>query len=212
MAYEPLNYKVFSKNSDPENEEFFRKLDSLFHDVYGMFSSLPPAGGDGGGGNFSIALVLICILDAIGKKKHEGSQRVIFNRVVQEMTWPCIDGHIGRCEFADIVYVEIRNILVHAAGVDDSRSWARPQNYKEPNLDKWNTIKPEFRHIEYIDTMQCWPKEWAIVENDKDGRKYIFNLAGLYYLTKELAKNYLIEKSEKMKIEGTATQSASTKS
>src|SRR5262245_62147627 len=64
VAYSDLKFDAVP---DQSCRDAFRKANMLLFDVYGMFRGLPPAGNDGGGGNFSMALVLVCVIDGFSK-------------------------------------------------------------------------------------------------------------------------------------------------
>ncbi len=63
MPYRHLPYATIN---DPRRREVFHNTDMLFHDIYGMFKLPEAVDGEGGGGNFSIALLLLCIVDGLG--------------------------------------------------------------------------------------------------------------------------------------------------
>ena len=118
MSYTQLDYQTLQ---DPRLKEAFHHADMYLFDAYGMFRGLPPAGGDGGGGNFSIALVLLCVIDGLAAevwpgRDQEKEQEKRFKHLIRcRLPWgPEGKGKwVDKGNAADQLYTEYRNPLVH---------------------------------------------------------------------------------------------------
>ena len=64
MPYTPVAY---DQVADDSQKEVFKRADMFLRDVYGMFTLPPKPLPDAGGGNWSIALVLLCVVDGISR-------------------------------------------------------------------------------------------------------------------------------------------------
>jgi hypothetical protein len=179
----------------------FFHTDMLLHDVYGMFRSLPPVDGDGGGGNFSIALVLLCILDGLAaevwpSRVKEQNQEKRFKHLIRvRLPW----GNVGKSKWAhkgiaaDKMYTEFRNPLVHELGADNAAS-RRPRGFGEPTVGKWGNLPEINRDIAKIDASTKWDDDWPILsetENDLGEPRYKLALAPLYWGVKQVAKRLM---------------------
>ncbi|MGB8275454.1 MAG: hypothetical protein WCF16_09340 [Alphaproteobacteria bacterium] len=182
---------------DPKLKKLFHHADMLLFDVYGMFRSLPPAGGDGGGGNFSIVLVLLCIVDGLATEAWPGrslatEQGRRFKRLIRaKLPW----GPEGKGKWvqkgiaADQLYNEFRNPLVHELGADKVAK-SRPRAYVEPIIGKWGSVPDDMKDISLIDALPKWKDGWPLFSEitDKHGeRRFKLSAAGLYWAVKRLA-------------------------
>lgn len=86
MSYTHLDYVSLQ---DPL-KSVFHHADMYLFDTYGMFRTLPPAGGDGGSGLFSIALVLACVIDGLAAEVWPGgdNQEQRFKKLIRcKLPW-----------------------------------------------------------------------------------------------------------------------------
>src|SRR5215475_3167015 len=133
MSYTHLDYQALQGPI----KKVFRHADLYLFDTYGMFRDLPPAGGDGGKGDFSIVLVLMCVIDGLAAEVWPacGEQKLRFKKLIRcRLPWGPEDKgkwvHKGIA--ADQLYNEFRNPLVHELAKDESRARARALK------DTWN--------------------------------------------------------------------------
>lgn len=204
MAYKTLQYDHIADTF--LKDEVFRKADMLLRDVYGMFA-LPPASlPDAGGGNWAIALVLLCIIDGLSchvfpteaiKKKQEKR----FKRLIRtKLYWgPAEKGWYDRDKAAAVMYAELRNPLVHELAIDKPAK-ARPKEYYESAVGKWGLVT--VHDIAAIDSMHVWNDDWPTlgVEDYKGGKRLKLSCAALYWTVKQMvnnlaADNAIIEKA-----------------
>lgn len=155
-------------------DEAARNADMYLHDVYGMFQ-LPVDGVvEGGGCNFSIALILLCVIDGIschiypqGAPGDEGQR---FKRLVREkLYWPTNKRlrWIDKGEAGKLLWAELRNPLAHSLAADEP-SRARRAGHDEPNIGKWGEIPPERRDIDEIDGLTAWNDDWPTMYEMKN--------------------------------------------
>lgn len=200
MSYAHLNYQDIQ---DKHLSEVFHHADMYLFDVYGMFRGLPPAGGDGGGGNFSITLVLLCVIDGLASevwpgRTQENDQEKRFKRLIRcKLPWgPEGKGKwVEKGNAADQLYTELRNTLVHELAGNKAAT-SRPQGYEEPIIGKWGGIPESMRDIATIDALQEWDDAWPVLceSQDAQGRScYKLVAAGLYWAVKQMATKMVAE-------------------
>src|SRR5215467_14622252 len=63
----PYSHIQFDHITDDFVREVFGRADLYLSDVYGMFTLPPPSLPGAGGGNWAIALVLLCVVDGISR-------------------------------------------------------------------------------------------------------------------------------------------------
>jgi hypothetical protein len=81
MSYTHLDYQTLQGPI----KKVFRHADTYLFDTYGMFRGLPPAGGDGGKGDFRIVLVLMCVIDGLAAEVWPrcGAQEQRFKKLIR---------------------------------------------------------------------------------------------------------------------------------
>jgi hypothetical protein len=204
MAYRPLPWQRVPKGQTPRLDRAHHVLhhtDMMLSDVYEAFH-LPIHNG-GGAGVFSIALVLLCLVDALSKHvDQEATQHddrfcwFVHNR----LRWPTGGNAIPVHDAHTYLHREARDMLVHVAGVDDRRSaHVEPGRPKDIVIGKWGLIPTRYHDIELIDARKSLPDDWPIlyVEQNRDGgdrRKLA--LAPLYWSIKQAARELIREHSE----------------
>jgi hypothetical protein len=196
MPYAPLQYDHISDAF--LKEEVFRRADWLLRDVYGMFA-LPPASLQGaGGGNWAIALVLLCVIDGLSVHVYPTStacpiQEKRFKRLVREkLHWTTKPGWYDKSKAAAVMYTEFRNPLVHELAADKAAK-ARPVDYKESAVGKWGFVGVQ--DIDAIETMSAWNDKWPTlgVENYDGGQRLKLSCAGLYWSVKKMANELALD-------------------
>jgi hypothetical protein len=174
MPYRPVAYKhvpdAFLK------EEIFRRADWLLSDAYGMFGLRPVSGT--GGGNWAIALVLLCVVDGISRHVYPiaGTQEQRFKRLIRDkLHWgPNSKGWYPIENAAVVLYTELRNPLVHELAIDKpARARSRAGIDKETAIGKWGPVPERLQDIEAIDAMPTWDDDWPTlsVENYDGGKR-----------------------------------------
>ncbi len=170
-------------------------------DVYGMFRTLPPKDADGGGGNFSIVLVLLCIIDGLACEVWPGRSQVKdaekrFKRPIRcKLPWgPAGKGKwVDKATAANQLYKELRNPLVHELA-RDKVSRSRPSGYSEPVIGKWGHVPEHARDIAKIDAMIEWNDAWPVLYDSRDNNgnpRRKLAAVSLFWAVKELAKNLI---------------------
>lgn len=177
-----------------EVAEAVRNADMYLHDVYGMFQ-LPVDGVvEGGGCTFSIALILLCVIDGISCHVYPTrlvtKQEPRFKKLVRDKLYPNVvcEAGIGRNEFANQLYLELRNPLVHELG-QDKITRARRDGHDEPNIGKWGRIPAGKRQIDDVDGMDVWNADWWVMYeemNAENERCIKLSAAALYWAVKRM--------------------------
>ena len=187
MPYTPVAY---SQVADAFlRKEVFERADMLLHDVYCMFTL--PAGSDGeAGGNWSIALVLLCVIDGISRHVYPrtSDQEQRFKRLIRDkLYWPTTKGWWDKGNSAAVLYTKFRNPLVHELAID-SPVRAYPPDFTEPTVSKWGPVPEQKRDIKEIDALSAWDDDWPTlgVENHNGGTRLKLSCAALYWTVKNM--------------------------
>jgi hypothetical protein len=201
MSYRPIKY---DRVANLAHREIFRRANMYIGDVYSMFN-LPLKGNRVGGGcNFAIALMLLCVVDGIATgiyptKALVDNQEKRFKKLLRDkLFWgPSEKGWMEIGNAAKLLYAEFRNPLVHELA-SDKRSSARPVGFVEPIIGKWGVLPPELRFIDRIDRLKNWDPSRPIVSVEKaPSRRTRAKLAGaaLYWAVKKLVADLAAEGS-----------------
>lgn len=195
MAYDHLPWKTVA---DKKLRDLCEHADMYMHDAYGMFCLPVKDLAEGGGCQFSIALVLLCVVDGFAEIAHptvanDDGQR--FKKVLREdIFWgPVEKGWVERGMAAKTLYVELRNPLVHTMAIEDPEKIGknRPEEWKEPVIGKWGRLPKTLHDIARIDALENWEEEWPILSNEttrEDGPRMKLCAAGLYWAVKHLLR------------------------
>jgi hypothetical protein len=189
MPYRPLDYKHIS---DPFLLDVFGRADLLLKDAYGMFA-LPPATLPGaGGGNWAIALVLVCIIDGIARHVFpteatvRGQEKRFKYLIRIKLYWGSSKNRwYDKDKAAAVLYTELRNPLVHELALDKPAK-ARPRDYYETAIGKWG--QETVQDIAAIDSMSAWNEDWPTlaVQSHDDGKRLKLSCAALYWSVKQM--------------------------
>ena len=196
MPYSHLNCQTIT---DPVVRKVFEHADHYFHDVYAMLRLLPPKDGDGGGGNFTITLALLCIIDGLareiwpGQSAFKDPEKRFKTLISRRLPWGKPEGKdkwLQKGIAADHLYCEFRNPLVHELA-SDKPATSRHPGYVEPIIGKWGDLPTELRMIAKVDGLPEWNDEWPVLsegEPDENGKPRLkLVAAGLYWAVKRLA-------------------------
>jgi hypothetical protein len=197
----PYSHLKWETTEDPIRKSVFRNTNMYLFDIYGMLRTLPPLDKDGGGGNFSATLALLCVIDGLAKwiwpATTDWEQR--FKRLIRcRLPW----GPEGKGKWVDKgnaahqLYKEFRNPLVHELA-NDAKASSRPAGYVEPVIGKWGNIPDELHDIETIDALAEWNKDWPILRESADVQgnpRYELTVPALYWAVKRMA-NEMLEKT-----------------
>ena len=195
MSYQPLNC---SKVSHPVLQRAFSNADALLFDVFGMFPRDSEPDIDRGGCNFSIVIVLLCIVDGVARDIYPTrlvkDQEKRFKRLLtQKLPWSESNGKwIEIAEAARNLYLELRNPLVHELG-QDKVTGARRSGFLEPKIGHWGEIDEEFRNIARIDELNEWNDDWPVlyVQKDIGGSRIKVCCAALYWSVKHMVQDLI---------------------
>ncbi|MBX5463820.1 MAG: hypothetical protein IRZ28_22370 [Steroidobacteraceae bacterium] len=140
----PYREVPYGHISDPHKQDVFRRANMLLSDVYAMLAVKPIHGK--GGCNFSIALVLLCVIDGLARDvfptiaeqcDHEKRFRCL---IKEKLPWgPTASGWLDKGQAAKWLYCEFRNPLTHELGKDVSVQRRPPKQY-EPVVYKWKHV------------------------------------------------------------------------
>jgi len=190
MSYIPIQYNHVSDGF--LKDEVFRRADWLLRDVYGMFT-LPPASLQGaGGGNWAIALVLLCVIDGLSVHVFPTSQACAtqerrFRQLIRERLYWGLPkaGWYDKSKAAAVMYTEFRNPLVHELAADKAAK-ARPIEYKESAVGKWGFVSVQ--DIDVLESMPTWNDQWPTlgVEDYDGGKRLKLSCAALYWSIKQM--------------------------
>jgi hypothetical protein len=190
MTYRAISWE---RISDPSLQDVFRRANMLLADVYSMLAVKPHR--NAGTCNFSIALVLLCVVDGIARDVHPTIRAVPdhetrFKRLIRErLPWgPPAKRWIDIGQAAKWFYCEFRNPLTHELGKDVSEA-RRGQSEYEPVVCRWDPV-PEMR-VDSLDALKQWDLRWPVMRwsGYKDGRRISLSGAALYWTVKRMVTN-----------------------
>lgn len=169
MPYQRIHW---SHIADPEKKAIIHRADLLLGDVYTMCCKHPLKKTKAGGCNFSAALILVCIIDALATYVYPPTKRMPRQRGVQEKRFKKLirdklhwhPDWIKIEHFSSFLWDECRNPLTHAAGLDVS-SRHKNSGLDEPVVGFWDDVKPQ--RIAAVDRRKTWPKSWPIISPDR---------------------------------------------
>lgn len=198
MAYKKL---ALGKIQHTEIRDVIQHANNYLEDTYGMFY-LPIKGKGGGGCNFSIALVLLSVIDGIASEiyptRQVKKQDVRFKRLIREkLYWvPSSKEWINKDDAAQQLYVEFRNPLVHELAAKD-RGNRSSGKFEEPVISKWGLIEDsEQQDIAKIDNRKVWNDAWPTVYKDPANKdRLILSCASLYWSVKRLIEDLISDQS-----------------
>jgi hypothetical protein len=202
MPYRPVAYKHIS--DEVLREDIFQGADWLLSDTYHMFNMQPSSGT--GGGNWSIALVLLCVIDGISLHVYptdalarDQDQR--FKRLIREkLPWGPISNKLWYPihNAAAVLYTEFRNTLVHELAIDKpTRARFKAGIEKESGISKWGPVPERFQNIDAIDEMTTWNGDWPTlsVEPHEGGKRLKLSCAGFYWAVKRMVNELAADSS-----------------
>jgi hypothetical protein len=187
----PYRHVPFDHMSEPTHD-VFRRANVFLADVYSMLKITPSPASHAGGCNFSAALVLLCVVDALARdvypteaQVHDHEQR--FKQLIRErLPWgPSNRRWIDRGHAAKWFYVEFRNGLVHELGKDKSVGRRPPKQY-EPVIGRWGNV-PRMR-VDSLDALTEWNVDWPVLtwKPYQDGKRVSLSTAALYWAVKRM--------------------------
>jgi hypothetical protein len=179
---------------DPKSKEILDRSNDLLADAYSMCSTAWLKRLNAGHCNLSIALVLTCVIDALAARlysatKGQGTQQWRFETLVMDkLHWRA--SSVPKAAGARVLYVECRNPLVHAVGIEPDDLSHRPPGLIDTTVGPWGKVKE--RPMRVIDAMPTWPDAWPVVEvlTDKTGTRYKVTAVALYWVVKDLVRQF----------------------
>jgi hypothetical protein len=193
-----------AKINDAEIRRVFVHASAMLADVYTMleFGVNPPPRTNGGRCNFSIALVLACVLDGLATEidpivpSNDQYQRLrsLVHRLSPEWgtrkyRWITAD------EAAKVLWTEIRNPLVHNLGADTRPNVRRAKHSDaavvHPMRDRTLLTPDDVEAV--VDWPECWPIMWAKGKDEPGKRRLVVALPALYWHVKRLARTMALD-------------------
>ena len=195
MSYQHLNWKAVSH---PVLRKVLSHADTLLLDVFKMFQSYSKSPLDLSRFNFSIVIILLCIVDGIARDIYPTQQvkdpEKRFKRLLRDkLPWSQSSGSwIDIAEAARHLYLEFRNPLVHELGQNKVTRARRP-GFLEPKLGPWGEIDEDSQDIELIDGLGAWNDKWPVlyVQEDDDGPRIKVCCAALYWSVKHMVQDLM---------------------
>lgn len=167
----------------------------MLHDLYQIFKIPLTEAEQGGAGNFTIAVILLCIVDGLSvylypTKPVVGDQKKRFKKLLRKkLYWGSVEKEwVEKDIAAKQFYNELRNLLVHELGADMWTS-GRIDNHSEPRIGKWGSIPEASRDIDIIQDMSIWNDDWPILKIDRDdnGEEFVqFSGAVMWWVVKRM--------------------------
>lgn len=174
----------------------------LLADVYTMLGTNPSTGANGGRCNFSIGLVLSCIIDGLATEiwpiqPTDGENQ--FDRMkllMDRMPWGRkADGWITRVEAAKVVYHEIRNPLVHNLGAN-TRWRGRRTGFSDAAI-VIQTRERDFSSPDQLEHISSWPAKspaiWVQKKNSHGPARFVVSAPAFYWHVKRLTNDLLAD-------------------
>jgi hypothetical protein len=198
MPYQRISWAHIA---DPKLKAIIHRSDLLLGDVYTMCCKHPLKRTNAGGCQFAVALVLLCIIDALAGcvypasnfSHKKGVQEKRFKKLIREKVhWA--SGGMKVAQAASILWKEYRNPLTHAAGLDE-KAQHKHAGLDEPVVGIWGDVKPQ--RIGNVDRRKTWPDSWPILSPDRGvlrtatGKPARLKLTGvaLYWAVKHLVRD-----------------------
>lgn len=190
MGYREI---AFGHIAGPEGQDVFRRANLLLSDVYSMLA-VKPSGGMGGC-NFSIALVLLCVVDGLARDVFptvaaQPDHETRFRQLLKEkLPWGSVSlGWLDKGQAAKWLYCEFRNPLTHELGKDVSQN-RRPSRQYEPVIYRWKHA-PAIRR-DSLDALPVWDERRPVMrwEPHKDGKRIALCGAALYWAVKRMCRD-----------------------
>lgn len=190
-----MGYSHISRSHIPDRElrRALAHASALLADVYTMLGAEPIAGTNGGRCNFSIGLVLACILDGLATEvwpiEPVDDQYKRMEALVLRLTLGRkADGWLTPIGTAKVLYHEVRNPLVHQLGAD-TRWRGRRRGFLDAaivlHLRDRSTPTPD-----ELETMAEWNPKWPVVwakEASEPGpRRFVVSAPALFWHVKRL--------------------------
>jgi len=103
-----------------------------------------------------------------------------------------------RSQAAALLYLEIRNPLVHELG-KDRRSKARPRDAAETIVGRWGRISKSMQRMDRIDARQTWNPAWPVMEykaGTAERPPHVkLSCVPLYWVVKRMTERLALERS-----------------
>jgi hypothetical protein len=154
---------------------------------------LPTGGAQGGGGcNWAIALVLLCVIDGLSVHVYptpaaSKKQETRFKQLIRDkLHWgSAANNWYDKAKAAAVLYTEFRNPLVHELAADKAAK-ARPAVFKESAVGKWGFVT--IQNLETLEAMTTWNDSWPTlgIEDFAGGKRLKLSCAGLYWAVKTM--------------------------
>jgi hypothetical protein len=189
----PYSRVPFKDLGDHGIRRVFDHANNYLADVFTMLGANPPPESNGGKCNFSIALVLSCVLDGLATEIHpilprnDAQKRIA--ALLGRIDWgSAADGWISRSDASEILYEEIRSPLVHNLAAD-TKPRIRPPGYNDPAIIH-RMIDGTMMTPDQLDAIEVWNLKWPIMWDQAAGAsagRIVVSTLALYWHVKRLA-------------------------
>lgn len=195
MPYQKLEY---SHIQHPVLQKVLLHSDMMLHDLYNVFKIKTENNAQGGGGSFSIAVVLLCTIDGLSvylyPTKQVESQEKRFKLLLRKkLPWGATSkGWVEQGLAAKQFYLEFRNPLVHMLGTHE-HSTSRKSGHLEPCVGKWGAIPESAHDIDLIQAMDQWNDEWPILRDM--GTHVTFSGAAMWWAVRKMINELISDQA-----------------
>jgi hypothetical protein len=194
----PFNPIPTGRISDPGMRRVLQHANNFLADAYTMLGTVPAEGSGGGRCNFSIALVLACVIDGLATEIYpivpSNDQYERIRALLGQIPWGTkAQGWITQLEAAKVLYTDVRNPLVHNLGAD-TRPRVRREGFSDPailnRMKDGTVVLPD--QLEAMSSWNMkWPVVWALPPSHPGKRRMAVSNQALYWhvkwLTSQLA-------------------------
>jgi hypothetical protein len=188
----PFARVPFKDLGDPGICRVFAHANNYLADVFTMLGANPAPDSNAGKCNFSIALVLSCVLDGLATEiypilpRNDAQKRIA--ALLGRLDWGSeAEGWISRTDASEILYEEIRSPLVHNLAAD-TKPRIRPPGYSDPaiihRMIDGTTMTPD-----EVDAVEVWDRKWPIMWDQAAGAnagRIVVSTLALYWHVKRL--------------------------
>jgi hypothetical protein len=192
----------FKDLEDAEIRRVFQHANNYLADVFTMLGANPSPKSNAGKCNFSMALVLSCVLDGLATEIFpilpRGNVEERISRLLERVDWGKeSDGWVLRSHASEMLYQDIRGPLVHHLAAENSPPLRRP-GYSDPAIVR-EMIDGTVLTPDQVDAVQEWNPKWPIMwarTDDAEPHRLVLSTTALYWhvkhLTLDLATNAAI--------------------
>jgi hypothetical protein len=162
-----------------------------------MLGARPAKDSSGGECNFSIGLVLACVIDGLATEvwpvePNDDQWKRMKELLLERLQWgEKADGWITKVEAARVLYHEVRNPLVHNLGANTRWKGRRP-GFSDAAiiLGLLDGSRPS---PDALERLEAWPPKspviWAKAKSDPGPRRFVVSAPALFWHVKRLVRD-----------------------